>query len=69
MSITIQSHCHTLKRPLALTLLTIALAGCSVGPSKLDAKKLLEETLRTLARKERISKHNSKAVKNMNKNC
>ena len=42
MSITIQSHCHTLKRPLALTLLTIALAGCSVGPSKLDAKKVQE---------------------------
>lgn len=42
MSITIQSHRHTLKRPLALTLLTIALAGCSVGPSKLDAKKVQE---------------------------
>lgn len=42
MSITNQSRRQTFKSPLALTLLTIALAGCSTGPSKLDAKKVQE---------------------------
>lgn len=42
MSLTIQSRRQTFKSPLALTLLTIALAGCSTGPSKLDAKKVQE---------------------------
>ena len=35
--------------------------------SKTEAKKFLEKRLRALARKERISKHNSKAVKRMGK--
>lgn len=42
MSLTIQSRRQTFKNPLALTVLTIALAGCSTGPSKLDAKKVQE---------------------------
>ena len=33
--------------------------------SKTEAKKFLEKRLRALARKERISKHNVKAVKNI----
>jgi rhs family protein len=35
--------------------------------SKTEAKKFLEKRLRALARKERISKHNVKAVKKMGK--
>lgn len=42
MSITIQSARPKVRSPLALTLLAIALAGCSAGPSKLDAKKVQE---------------------------
>lgn len=37
--------------------------------SKAESKKMLEQTLRGLARKERISKHNATAVKGANLCC
>lgn len=49
MSLMTQPHSNPLKSALALTLLTIALAGCSTGPSRLDAKKVEEIDKRSQA--------------------